>query len=119
MSTETSLLAAIHNLFSIVMSFCKVSCPADLWYHFKEHMSEDYLRAARQRNGTERIFFQREFGVIGVLEERCKKDISDMIINGFKSHNGLLKVAGGSQNRSQAFLCGYPLSVECESGGDP
>ena len=60
-----------------------------------------------------------DFGVIAVLKERCNEAISKMIIASFKSHNGLLMVADVSQARSQAYLCGYPLSVECERGGDP
>ena len=60
-----------------------------------------------------------DFGVIAVLKERCDETISKMIIDSYKSHNGLLKGADVSQARSQAYLCGYPFSVECESGGDP
>ena len=60
-----------------------------------------------------------DFGVIAVLKERCNETISKMIIDSYKSHNGLLMVADDSQDRSQAYLCGYPFSVECESGGDP
>ena len=67
----------------------------------------------------DRSRYRWDFGVIAVLEKRCDKTISKMIIDSFKSHNGLLIVADHSQDRSQAYLCGYPFSVECESGGDP
>ena len=55
-ATETNRPAAIRNLFSIVMFFYEVSCPADLWYHFKEHyvkgLSESCTAARRNRKNV-------------------------------------------------------------------